>query len=390
MAEKFFPFGSINRDRVYFAEDWRRYFGSLISNGVFWTKSDVLQVTTDGIGMQVNIADGNANINGGLYSVEGGHSLTLPTADGTYNRIDAIVLQYGRKERWIKAIVKEGEAAETPNPPELERSTDYWELCLAEVTVERASLQLSQKNIKDMRLSGKCGIVVGLIQQIETETIYAQLTAAIEAMQITAEDNIVAWQQERRTEIENWFENIRDKLSEDPAGQLQNEVEALAQAAFNRYYGLANQTTEFMPDGSIVQSNGEATITTTFGYDAEGHRQIRQVLTVDGSGDTYTKLTTVYEATADENKRIVEEYTGTSAGGIYDPGTGTWTFKLPVAGLETLGGIKVGEGLAISEDGTLSVDTGAAEEETVRILGERLVDFDPKEVTDMFDDGGEE
>ena len=46
-----------------------------------------------------------------------------------------------------------------------------------------------------------------------------------------------------------------------------------------------------------------------------------------------------------------------------------YNYTLPEAGPQTLGGVKVGEGLRVTEDGTLSVDA-ADEAEVAEMLGE--------------------
>ena len=35
MSEKFFPFDSVNGDRSYLAKDFRKYFKTIITSGVF-------------------------------------------------------------------------------------------------------------------------------------------------------------------------------------------------------------------------------------------------------------------------------------------------------------------------------------------------------------------
>ena len=52
--------------RVYDATDFASYFGSLVSNGIFYKDTTNLQVTPNS-GMTVNIAAGKAWINGYHY-----------------------------------------------------------------------------------------------------------------------------------------------------------------------------------------------------------------------------------------------------------------------------------------------------------------------------------
>jgi hypothetical protein len=90
---------------------------------------------------------------------------------------------------------------------------------------------------------------------------------------------------------------------------LQNEIEAASEDAFNRYYGLVAQETEFMPDGSIVTTNSEAVITTVFGVNEDGYKTITETITPNGGLKEYTKVTTIIPATETTNKKVTERYT---------------------------------------------------------------------------------
>lgn len=105
-----------------------------------------------------------------------------------------------------------------------------------------------------------------------------------------------------------WFAMMKDQLSKDAAGSLQLQIESLAEKEFRHYMGLVNQTTEFLPDKSIVQESDEAVITTVNGYDESGNKTITQTVTVKADSSKYIKTTTIIPATETENKRIVEKY----------------------------------------------------------------------------------
>lgn len=52
-------------------------------------------------------------------------------------------------------------------------------------------------------------------------------------------------------------------------------------------------------------------------------------------------------------------------GGEGSSGTGTGSYVLPVASAETLGGVMIGDGVNVDEDGTISVDANAVAESVV-------------------------
>ena len=159
-------FNSSGGDRVYDATDFARYFGCLASNGIFWASASNLKVSP-GIGVKVVVEPGSAWING--YSYENTSPLELPleTPHGVNARIDRVVLRLSMPERHIHAAVKTGAPASTPEPPELTRTSDIYELALADVTVPRAAVSLAVGNIADQRLNQNlCGLVNSLVSAV--------------------------------------------------------------------------------------------------------------------------------------------------------------------------------------------------------------------------------
>lgn len=159
-----------------------------------------------------------------------------------------------------------------------------------------------------------------MIEQADTTELYnqfesylndfkAQYIADMESWTQEEQENYSAWETEQKADFVAWVESIKDILDATAAGKLQNEIEQQAADVFNRYYGLVTQSTEFKSDGSIVTTNTEATITTTFSTDAEsGQKTVIEKITTK-SGKTYTKTTTITPATETANKIIREEYT---------------------------------------------------------------------------------
>jgi hypothetical protein len=159
-------FNSSNGDRVYDATDFASYFGSLVSNGIFYKDTTNLQVTPDS-GMTVNIAAGKAWINGYHYENTTVLSKTLETANGSFPRIDRIVLRWSLLDRNIVIAVLTGTATANPSAPALTRNTDVYELCLSEILVPQAATSITAGNITDTRLnSALCGTVNSLVTAV--------------------------------------------------------------------------------------------------------------------------------------------------------------------------------------------------------------------------------
>ena len=221
------------------------YFGSFIGNGVFPVPSTGLQVVV-GSGMQVTVKAGKAWINGYFYNNTSDLSLTLATADGVLNRIDRIVVQWDLTNRIISVKAKSSSYSASPTAPAVERDADIYELAIADVYVSAGATTITQSNITDRRYNTElCGIVVGVVEQIDPSAITAQFDNFFELYRALITDEYNAYvarvsgyendaaadyetflqsledyEASARAEFEAWFEGIKNTLSGDIAGQL--------------------------------------------------------------------------------------------------------------------------------------------------------------------------
>lgn len=144
------------------------------------------------------------------------------------------------------------------------------------------------------------------------EDLEADADQIIAQIQLDYKAEISSFEKLQEAIFDNWFSYMKGQLSRDPAGNLQLEIDDLSKKVFNHYTGLVSSDSEFLPDGSIITTNEEATITTVFGKDENGNKQITEVIEpVNTTLDPYKyrKITTIYKATPTSNKRIVERYT---------------------------------------------------------------------------------
>lgn len=180
MAVTYGFFDSINGDRTYNADQISDYFLKLISNGVFATPADAMQVQAAS-GLTVNVSAGWGFINCKWINNDNNYNIQLDAADATFDRIDRIVMKLDRssEHRYITLEAKKGTPASTPVPPELTRVGDIYELSLAQVAVAANATTITQAEITDERPdTSVCGFVTGLIDQIDTTGLFAQFTAA--------------------------------------------------------------------------------------------------------------------------------------------------------------------------------------------------------------------
>ena len=170
-------FNSVGGDRRYKAEEFAEYFNSFIGNGVFPQPSTGLQVIANN-NMTVTIRAGRGWINGYIYNNPRDLAVTLNTADGVLSRIDRIVLRWDMQERRISAQVRQGTFSANPVPPPITRNVEIYELAIADVLVGAGVIEIRQANITDLRFNtALCGIVAGVVQQIDPSAITAQFDA---------------------------------------------------------------------------------------------------------------------------------------------------------------------------------------------------------------------
>lgn len=193
MAISYGFFNSVNGDRLYNADDISNYFLKLISNGVFATPADAMQVQA-GSGMTVGVSAGWGFINCKWLNNDAAYNLTLDAADIVLNRIDRIVMRLNADNslRNMELAISKGTPAATPTAPTLTRvSGGVWELSLAQIYVAAGATEITQANITDERADASlCGWVTGLIDQIDTTNLFAQYDAAFNDWFVTIKETL--------------------------------------------------------------------------------------------------------------------------------------------------------------------------------------------------------
>ncbi len=236
-------FNSINGDRRYKAEVFAEYFSSFIGNGVFPNPSTNLQIIAND-DMTITLSPGKAWINGYFYMNTNDLILVIDPADGVLNRVDRVVLRFDVEERNIKVIVKKGDFNSNPKPPLIQRDADIYELGLADIKINQGVISIKQEDITDLRLNTEiCGIVHGVVDQVDTTTIFNQFQSWYKNTTTSYETNWASWYNIRTNTYMNdwenwfypnisdweedfleWFNSIKGSLADDAATFLSNEV----------------------------------------------------------------------------------------------------------------------------------------------------------------------
>lgn len=233
-----------NPDRAFDANDFSKYFGTLIKNGIFPNPSSNFQIQGDQNNMSVKAEPGLAWIEGHLRYDDSVFILNIDPADSTLDRIDRVVLRLDTLERCIKWVVKKGELSGRPVAKTLQRDADAYEIALADITINHGATKVTQTMITDLRMNTElCGWVTGTVTQIDTTTLFNQMEqwkadyiAKTNAWTTDQENKFSTWKQlfeksatDWRTEEERkfteWLNSLKGKLEGDVAASLTLRVD---------------------------------------------------------------------------------------------------------------------------------------------------------------------
>lgn len=209
-------------DRVYNAEDVTSYLDKLVGNGVFPNPSTQLQVRA-GSGMNVIVGAGHGWINGHKMINTADLTLEIDASDVLLNRIDAVVFYVDFDAREMGIEVKKGTLASTPTAPSMTRTSTRYELCLAQISVPKQITAITTALITDTRgNSNLCGFVQGLIQQMDSTTLFAQ------------------WQ----SQFDAWFEAAKQEFQQ---GKIFKKIEGIynTQTANENTFNVLNYVPQY-------------------------------------------------------------------------------------------------------------------------------------------------
>ena len=214
-------FNSVSGDRLYNAEQMSNYYQGLISSGI---AAGVLNdfIVTPNSGMSVNVAGGRAYDKIGHWILSDAIiSVAISTAHVTLDRYTSVVIEFSMSNRaaTIKAI--DGEPASNPQKPTISRTNSTFQLCLANIFVPAGVTAIGTEHIQDTRANTSvCGYVTGLIEQVDTTTLFNQFEAAyntyIQRMETYTDDfetELDAWEQDRKDSFDAWYSTLTEELT---------------------------------------------------------------------------------------------------------------------------------------------------------------------------------
>lgn len=201
MAVTYGFFNSIDEDRLYNADQMSEYFKGLVSNGVYENVGGALQVLADS-GLTVNVQPGRALISCKWLDNDAVESVTISAAHAVLNRYTAVVVRLDVSNRLMEIDTVDGTAASNPTYPAMTNTTTIKEICLAMIYVPAGATAITQANITDMRASSLCGWVTGVIEQVDTSTLFLQWQTAYQA-----------YYNAMTAQFEDWFASLTQQLN---------------------------------------------------------------------------------------------------------------------------------------------------------------------------------
>ena len=237
-------FNAINKDRAYSADDMNRPYRRLISNGIFatpkGTASDDLQVLAADNGMNIIVSKGDAIIGDKWFENPSDLTITVSQNSEVLTRIDSIIAQVDRTQagRAGSIVYRQGSASSNPVHPTINEDEDIFEMRIADIRISPSCVKVTQDLITDCRGSDECPWITSLIYQVDTSTLYAQWQAAYKKYYEDQEaehdeyfeefkNTMASFFAQEEQSFETWFNQMKDQLSEDAAGNLQLEIDKL-------------------------------------------------------------------------------------------------------------------------------------------------------------------
>lgn len=216
MSFNSWPWPSNDGDRVLTAADISKFIKGRESNGV---ASGLVVMPYSG--MTVKLTDGHASVNGKQFMSET-DSDGIPTtldcgiASGSYPKYVSVFLQLNTPERTVTPIIKSGAPSNSPVKPAVQRDSNIYELRLADILIPTGATAINQAMITNTIAGPECGVSVNQPLTVDTEQFALQMNAWLPIFQSAKE-----------LEFTQWFDQVKNVLDENTAGNLYNMITAI-------------------------------------------------------------------------------------------------------------------------------------------------------------------
>lgn len=177
-------FNSVNKDRLYSADEMNRPYKRVINNGVFatplGTPSTDLQVLSANNAMNIIVKKGEGLFGDKWFENPADITITVPSNTNITPRRDSVIVQIDKtvNGRVGNIVYREGVPSSNPQVPEIGTVDNVIEYRIANIYVAAGANYIGADAIVDLRGSSECPWVTSLIKQVDTSTLFEQFSKA--------------------------------------------------------------------------------------------------------------------------------------------------------------------------------------------------------------------
>lgn len=308
-------FNSLNGDRKYNAAQMSAIFDGLIIDGVFASIGTAFAVKAAG-GLTVNVGIGKAWFDHTWTVNDSILPMTAPEAEVLLDRIDAVVLEVNGTESVRENTIKfvKGNPSSAPSRPTLTNEGNVHQYPLCYIYRKYGTAVINQADITPMVGTESTPFVTGILQTISLDELLGKWQDELDRFTDARSKEVDDWIAQEQTVLDQWiaseqadflawYNQMKDQLSGDVAGNLQLEIDK-EEVKRILLVGFEDGTKEFSDDGTVITSTASdgRTLTKTFsdGFltmtnvlkSAAGAEVARAVKTFDSDGKLISTVVT--------------------------------------------------------------------------------------------------
>lgn len=306
-------YNSKNKDRRYDAIQMSSIFDGIIRDGILQHVGTAMMVK-ESTGMMVNVGIGRAWFNHTWTLNDALLPLTVPQSEVILNRIDAVILEVDSRESVRANTIKivKGTPATNPVKPSMIKTNDRWQYPLAYIRVNSGVTSIRQANITNTVGTSECPFVTAPLEKMSIDALVAQwkdqwskwFNAQTEEIQQSYLDwekqwndwyatqtadmqetnaywkqlwatwfneytnnntsEMAAWRENAQALFDEWFQQLKDTLSENVEANLANQILELQERTkileeivegIRTEFTVYNKLYDDSSDGTIIDSD---------------------------------------------------------------------------------------------------------------------------------------
>lgn len=218
-------YNSKNQDRRYDAIQMSSIFDGIIRDGILQHVGTAMMVNAS-TGMMVNVGIGRAWFNHTWTLNDALLPLTVPQSEVILNRIDAVVLEVDSRESVRANAIKiiKGTPATNPVKPTMISTNNRWQYPLAYIRVNSGVTSIRQADITNAVGTSECPFVTAPLEMMSIDALVAQWKDQWDAFYEKETSDMAAWRENAQALFDEWFQQLKDTLSEDVEANLANQI----------------------------------------------------------------------------------------------------------------------------------------------------------------------